>query len=348
MTTKSVYICSMKRANPLWLLPIVCVLLAVFSFVGHGYSSAFMVLLWAALGIWSLVYIVRRKLYKRPTVFLLHLSFMVMLLGAFTTWLLGEQGTLHLRLNETHTAFKLNTGDLRRLPFSITLNNFEVAYIDSSDAPRNYISQVSISSAISDKDNATGTIQMNKPLSDNGYRFYQSSYDQDEQGTHLSVSYDPYGTAITYIGYGLLFLSLFLLLITRVFSIRSKTLSITLLLIFAGIIAATAIPNDFAAASAKHLAAEQLYNTLDAFRIIAYTGIALGLLLLLTPPNSHFLKQKRCLQIIPILLSAYLILMLCLRWYISGYIPLTNGCETMLVMALGISITSIFHDGARK
>lgn len=34
-----------------------------------------------------------------------------------------------------------------------------------------------------------------------GYRFYQSAYDSDSQGTCLLVAHDPYGIAITYVGY---------------------------------------------------------------------------------------------------------------------------------------------------
>ena len=37
-----------------------------------------------------------------------------------------------------------------------------------------------------------------------GFRLYQASYDPDEQGTVLSVNYDPIGTPVTYAGYGLL------------------------------------------------------------------------------------------------------------------------------------------------
>jgi hypothetical protein len=44
--------------------------------------------------------------------------------------------------------------------------------------------------------------------------FFQSSYDQDELGTVLSVNKDP-GTLITYIGYGLLALGLFTVLILK-------------------------------------------------------------------------------------------------------------------------------------
>ena len=42
---------------------------------------------------------------------------------------------------------------------------------------------------------------MNNVLDVKGYRFFQASYDQDEQGTVLSVNRDVAGRTITYTGY---------------------------------------------------------------------------------------------------------------------------------------------------
>jgi len=46
-------------------------------------------------------------------------------------------------------------------------------------------------------------------------RFFQSSYDQDELGTYLSVNYDAPGTWISYIGYILLTLGMILTLLSK-------------------------------------------------------------------------------------------------------------------------------------
>jgi hypothetical protein len=56
---------------------------------------------------------------------------------------------------------------------------------------------------------------MNNVLKHRGYRFYQSSYDQDELGTILSVKRDRAGTAITYVGYFFMILGMILALIDR-------------------------------------------------------------------------------------------------------------------------------------
>src|SRR5699024_3559560 len=52
-------------------------------------------------------------------------------------------------------------------------------------------------------------------LNYDGYRFFQSSFDPDEKGTILSVNHDFWGTWITYIGYGLLYLGLLAILFDK-------------------------------------------------------------------------------------------------------------------------------------
>ena len=47
-------------------------------------------------------------------------------------------------------------------------------------------------------------ISMNNIAKYRGYRFYQSDYDADGQGSILAVSHDPWGVGITYAGYILL------------------------------------------------------------------------------------------------------------------------------------------------
>ena len=47
-------------------------------------------------------------------------------------------------------------------------------------------------------------IYMNNVLQYKGFRFFQSSYDEDEKGTILSVNHDWWGTLISYVGYFLL------------------------------------------------------------------------------------------------------------------------------------------------
>lgn len=56
---------------------------------------------------------------------------------------------------------------------------------------------------------------MNKVIEVNGYRLFQSSFDRDELGTVLSVSYDRPGMQLTYTGYFLLFVGFVLTLFSK-------------------------------------------------------------------------------------------------------------------------------------
>ncbi|NEW81091.1 MAG: cytochrome c biogenesis protein CcsA [Mariniphaga sp.] len=95
------------------------------------------------------------------------------------------------------------------LPFSLKLNDFVLERYPGSNSPSSYESHITLT----DKDlglNEDHKIFMNNVLKHRGYRFYQSSYDQDEKGTILSVNKDLAGTTITYLGYFLLFLGILL------------------------------------------------------------------------------------------------------------------------------------------
>ncbi|AJC86194.1 cytochrome c biogenesis protein [Campylobacter sp. RM16704] len=101
--------------------------------------------------------------------------------------------------------FGINWGPKEiKLPFSLYLEDFSLERYLGSMSPSSYTSKVKII----DQNNNTNLyydIFMNNVLDYGGYRFFQSSYDQDEQGTILSVNKDP-GKFPTYIGYSLLIL----------------------------------------------------------------------------------------------------------------------------------------------
>ena len=170
------------------------------------YSSVPFVILWGVTAITSLLYIIKSKLHRQPVIFLLHLSLLFILAGAFTTWIYGEQGTMRVRQGEQQTSFTDSKGISHQLPFSITLNQFEIIYYKGTLAPMDFISHISVA----DKDchrQIQGKVSMNHIFSYQHYRFYQSGYSEDNEGRVFSVSHDPYGIGITYAGYTLLLLS---------------------------------------------------------------------------------------------------------------------------------------------
>lgn len=169
----------------------------------HIYTSAWFVVLWAALAVAAAVYIVLRKNKSNisTSVLLVHASFLVILLGAFTSWNMAESGTIHLRQNETTSTMKDEEGKTKELGFEVSLKNFNVVNYPGTDAPMDYVTTLTANTQ-------EIKVSMNNIGSFNGYRFIQSGYDSDMQGTTLGVYHDPWGIGITYTGYALLFISL--------------------------------------------------------------------------------------------------------------------------------------------
>ncbi|EAI7225779.1 cytochrome c biogenesis protein CcsA [Campylobacter jejuni] len=93
-----------------------------------------------------------------------------------------------------------------QLPFDIYLRDFVLDRYPGSMSPASYASEITVKN---NNENFDYRIFMNNVLDYDGYRFYQSSYDQDEKGTVLSVNKDP-GKMPTYIGYFLLCLGMFM------------------------------------------------------------------------------------------------------------------------------------------
>ncbi len=78
---------------------------------------------------------------------------------------------------------------VHELPFSLRLNDFQIERYPGSNSPSSFASEVTL------LDSGSGIekpfrIFMNNILKYKGYRFFQSSFDEDEQGTLLSVNYD--------------------------------------------------------------------------------------------------------------------------------------------------------------
>ena len=190
----------------------------------HIYTSAWFVVLWAALAVVAAVYIVLRKNKSNisTSVLLVHASFLVILLGAFTSWTMAESGTIHLRQNETTSTMKDEEGKTKELGFEVSLKNFNVVNYPGTDAPMDYVTTLTANTQ-------EIKVSMNNIGSFNGYRFIQSGYDSDMQGTTLGVYHDPWGIGITYTGYALLFISLIATMVskkTRIRHLYRKALSL--------------------------------------------------------------------------------------------------------------------------
>ncbi|MGD9557616.1 MAG: c-type cytochrome biogenesis protein CcsB [Mangrovibacterium sp.] len=100
------------------------------------------------------------------------------------------------------------------LPFSLYLRDFQLERYIGSESPSSFASEITLI----DKEkgvNRDVRVFMNNTLKYREYRFYQSSYDQDELGTVLSVNKDFLGSLITYIGYFLMAVGMILALVSK-------------------------------------------------------------------------------------------------------------------------------------
>ena len=180
------------------------------------YSTWWFSAIWGILAIASIARIITSGMQKTLTVLTLHISFVVILAGAITTHLTSKKGYLHLRCGETARLYteQSSNGDMRTatLPFSVKLNDFNIKNYEGTTTHSDYASHLTFST---DGGSTNETVSMNNIAVVEGYRFYQTSFDQDMKGSILTITYDPYGTGITYIGYGLLIVSAILLLLLR-------------------------------------------------------------------------------------------------------------------------------------
>ena len=162
--------------------------------------------LWALLTAVAVFYFIQRRV-RRPSVVALHLSFVIILAGALLTHLTARQGIIHLRTGETTNRYLTPDIQEQTLPFTISLQRFEVQYHEGTQAPSDYRSHIVIDGR------EQRVVSMNNIVSYSGVRLYQSSYDDDLQGSTLAMNSDPWGIPVSYAGYALLFVSLVWILI---------------------------------------------------------------------------------------------------------------------------------------
>ncbi|HZZ83725.1 MAG TPA: cytochrome c biogenesis protein ResB, partial [Anaeromyxobacteraceae bacterium] len=134
-----------------------------------------------------------------------HGAIVLILVGATVSYFFKQEGQLQLWEGETSNQLSSREGDGAgvALPFAVQLDRFRIDYYQGTMRPSNFRSDVRII------DPAAGgafpaNIWMNHPFDYRGWRFFQSSYQQQggRSATVLSVSKDP-GEPIVFVGYGL-------------------------------------------------------------------------------------------------------------------------------------------------
>ncbi len=213
----------MKRLSII-LYTLLLVLLATATLVEHSHGSEWVSAqvyhtnwfcgLWAVLTAFTVWTVCHTNLWKRPSVVLLHLSFVAILCGAGVSFLTSHKGMVHLVMGQRVQHFIDNESRTQQpLPFVLSLDSFNIVHYPGTEAASDYVTCMTLTH----KDGTTARVRvsMNQIAKQEGYRFYQSSYDEDGMGSWLSVNYDPWGTGITYFGYVLLALAMLWVLVDR-------------------------------------------------------------------------------------------------------------------------------------
>lgn len=190
----------------------------------HVYATWWFVGLWALVAGLMVYMAVKCRMWKRMAVCALHSAILLILLGALLTMLTGRHGKMKLEPNRPNSQFFIQEqGEITKeaLPFSLTLDRFEIETYSGSNKPKDYVSYLHLNDGENHQD---VVISMNHILKYKHYRFYQSDYDEHGNSV-LDVARDPWGIAVTYAGYALLFVALVAMLIKRRKAFRAVTWS---------------------------------------------------------------------------------------------------------------------------
>lgn len=197
---------------------------------GSDFAMSRMYGTWWFVGLWAIMaglmvwMAVKHRMWKRLMVTTLHLSILFILLGALLTKLTGQQGEMMLQKGVTSNRFQIEKHgnvSIGELPFTLTLDHFEVVPYPGTQKPMDFVSHIVVGDASGEEE---VTISMNHILKRQHYRFYQSNYDA-KGNSILAVSRDPWGIGFTYTGYALLFIALVAMLFERRNTPKAVTIS---------------------------------------------------------------------------------------------------------------------------
>lgn len=202
----------------------------------HVYSAWWFVALLAVFGIVVAIWAFQNKNWKKPVVLTLFLSLSFILVGALLTMLTGQHGRMKLEPNRPNSQFFIQEQEdvitKKALPFSLTLDRFEIETYPDSPRPKDYVSYLRLNDGDFQQD---VVISMNHILKYKHYRFYQSDYD-DQGNSILEVARDPWGITFTYMSYVLLFVGLGMMLVEKGKTMKAVTISWISVLIVLGVV----------------------------------------------------------------------------------------------------------------
>lgn len=169
------------------------------------YLAPWMIALWTFTAVTALAEVLIRRRGMGFGLLLLHFSLVLILVGAAFTHFSGRQGRIELTAGTNPTdIWRLQDGEIARLPFTVCLADCGIDYHATTLAARDYYSILMI-------DGKQYRVSMNNVVNYRGYRFTQASI--GEGSSTLYISHDPIGRGVSFGAYGLLFLSMILILL---------------------------------------------------------------------------------------------------------------------------------------
>ena len=122
----------------------------------------------------SIFFCVQKGRFSHFGVYIVHLSFLVLIAGAIIGSVFGIEGYVNITEGETIKSINLRAGNQSLpLPFSVRCDKFTVEFYESG-APKTFQSDL-----VFLKDSKTvqsGKLRVNHPIGFEGFRFYQASY----------------------------------------------------------------------------------------------------------------------------------------------------------------------------
>ena len=187
------------------------------------YHSTWFIAVWALLAVTSMAYIL--CVSKRRSLILLHASLVLVLLGAFVSFMTSKRGDMVVAQDAVPASmFEMADGTLEKLPFRLQLASVDTVY-SKNGTPCDYRVHILASwerksesekgKTCTDgiKECAQHTVSLNAPVKIGGYQLCIKGV--QEEGVSLLVSYDPLGRMVSYLGYAMVFISFLLLSFDR-------------------------------------------------------------------------------------------------------------------------------------
>ena len=173
------------------------------------YHSTWFIAVWALLAVTSMAYIL--CVSKRRSLILLHASLVLVLLGAFVSFMTSKRGDMVVAQDAVPASmFEMADGTLEKLPFRLQLASVDTVCVNGGETPSDYVVRVV---ADGKAVQAEYVISLNAPAKIDGYQFCIKGVNGGV--VSLLVSHDPYGRPISYAGYLMVFVSFLLLFFDR-------------------------------------------------------------------------------------------------------------------------------------